>query len=91
MLSLMNTPGTGGTQLSGTATMRTSMSALRFRREISDMACRWRSAVRVAERELSSMLRAMMSGQRARTTAGAMRTWLLKITQKRIFGIGRPG
>src|SRR5262245_66461769 len=42
IVSLMNTPGTGGVQSPGIDTIRTSRWALRLSREVSAMATRWR-------------------------------------------------
>src|SRR4030095_6382121 len=91
IVSLMKTPGCGATQSLGTATNRTSTSAPRFSREISACACRCRIDVRVAERVPISRLRVTTAGQVGSVTWGSGRSWLLKMTQKRILGIGRLG
>src|SRR5262245_579589 len=91
MVSLMNTPGTGGTHSPGIDTTRTSTSVLRLSREISAMEKRCRTAVAVAARVDVSMLRVMTAGQFGAVTVGTGRNWLLKSTQKRIFGIGTFG
>jgi hypothetical protein len=55
IVSLMKTPGCGGTQSLGTATNRTSTVAPRFSREISACACRCRIDVSVAARKVSEV------------------------------------
>src|SRR5262245_18481779 len=91
IVSLTNTPATGGDQSPGIDTTRTSMSALRLSREISAIAKRWRTAVAVAARVDVFMLCWITATQFGAITSGTGRNWLLKITQKRILGIGRFG
>src|SRR5215510_13813827 len=91
IVSLMNTPGTGGTHSPGIDTIRTSTSALRLSREISAIANRCRTAVAVAARVEVSRLRCTTAGQFGAVTCGTGRNCLLKMTQYRIFGIGRGG
>jgi hypothetical protein len=57
MVSLMNTPDTGGDQSAGISTIRTSTWALRLSRAISAIAHRCRTAVVVAARVAVSRLR----------------------------------
>src|SRR5215468_8472564 len=73
IVSLMNTPGTGGDQSPGIDTIRTSTSALRLSREISAIANRCRTAVAVAARVEVSRLRWTTAGQFGAVTFGTGR------------------
>src|SRR5499425_467039 len=73
IVSLMNTPGTGGDQSPGIDTIRTSTSALRLSREISAIANRCRIAVAVAARVEVSRLRWTTAGQFGSVTVGTGR------------------
>src|SRR5215831_20393238 len=73
IVSLMNTPGTGGVHSPGMDTIRTWTSALRLSREISAIANRCFSAVAVAARVEVSRLRWTTAGQFGAVTSGTGR------------------
>src|SRR5215831_16366449 len=73
IVSLMNTPGTGGVHSPGIDTIRTWTSAWRLSREISAIAYRCRSAVAVAARVEVSRLRWTTAGQFGAVTSGTGR------------------
>src|SRR6516162_4910890 len=73
IVSVMNTPGTGGVHSPGMDTICTWTSAWRLSREISAIAYRCRSAVAVAARVEVSRLRWTTAGQLGAVTSGTGR------------------
>ena len=84
-------PGFGGTQSPGMATTPISMVTPCLSRATSDILYRCRSAVSVAARVAISRLRETTAGQFGAVTCGSGRIWLLKMTQKRVAGMGVSG